>query len=71
MGKLPTVQRLTLKRGKNQEFDYCKNEVIDLCGLLPATCSLFPPFAYQEMYSIGNLISRKAAQLKNGEVGVP
>ena len=71
MGKLPTVQQLSLKRGKNQEFDYCKNEVIDLCGLLPATSSLFSPFAYQEVYSIGNLISRKAARFKNREVGVP
>lgn len=71
MGKLPTVQQLSLKRGKNQEFDYCKNEVIDSFGLLPATSSLFPPFAYQEVYSIGNLISGKAVQFKNREVGVP
>lgn len=26
MAKLPIVQQLLLKRGKNQEFDYCKNE---------------------------------------------
>lgn len=71
MGKLPTVKRLTLKRGKNQKFDYCMNEVTVLCGHLPATSSLFPRFAYQDVHGIGNLISIKVAQFKNREVGVP
>lgn len=71
MGKLPTIQQLLLKRGKNQEFDYCINEVTVLCGHLPATSSLFPLFAYQEVHGIGNLISIKVAQFKNREEGVP
>lgn len=71
MSKLPTVQRLTLKRGKNQEFDYCMNEVTVLCGHLSATSSLFPRFAHQDVHGIGNLISIKVAQFKNWVVGVP
>lgn len=63
MGKLPTVQQLLLKRGeKNQDFDYCINEVTVLCGHLPATSSLFPLFAYQEVHGIGNLISIKGGR---------
>lgn len=68
---MPTVQQLLLKRGKNQEFDYCINEVTVLCGQLPANSSLFPRFAYQDVHGIGNLISIKVAQFKNREVGVP
>ena len=71
MAKLLIVQQLLLKRGKNQEFDYCKNEGTVLCGHLPATSSLSPSFACQEVHSMGNLILTNVAQFKNREVGVP